>query len=89
MQTTYTRIVFYKTSLHRKIESWREHGMSLILGGVYVCATGITSKEEKQIKAILNDLGGKYSNNFTGQVTHLLVKRVGSPKHDVFCYFIL
>lgn len=53
------------------------------LSGVCVCATGITSKEEKQIKSIMHELGGKYSTNFTGLVTHLLVKRVGSPKHEV------
>lgn len=59
--------------------------------GICLCATGITSKEEKIIQVIINELGGKYSPNFTSSITHLIVKKVGSKKHAVryLSFFLL
>jgi hypothetical protein len=51
--------------------------------GVCVCATGITSREEKTIQQTSADLGIKYCTNFNSHVTHLIVKKAGSDKHAV------
>jgi hypothetical protein len=60
--------------------------------GVVICATGISSREEKSIQLYATELGAKYSPHFTKKITHLIVKKVGSEKHAVeihLCCFSL
>jgi hypothetical protein len=52
--------------------------------GVTLCSTNISSTEEKQIIQVAEALGAKYSKPLDANiVTHLVMRKVGSPKHEV------
>jgi hypothetical protein len=45
------------------------------------CATGISKDDERILETQLQALKGEYTKHFSRNVTHLIVKRVGSDKH--------
>ena len=52
--------------------------------GCFVCTTGGSSSEEKLVQKLTLQHGGKFSRNFDPKkVTHLIVHKVGSKKHEV------
>lgn len=55
-----------------------------ILAGCLICPTGASSAEEHLAKRLTRQLGGQFSLNFDPkQVTHLIVIKVGSRKHEM------
>mmetsp|Transcript_36635 Transcript_36635/g.68159 ORF Transcript_36635/g.68159 Transcript_36635/m.68159 type:complete len:582 (-) Transcript_36635:129-1874(-) len=54
------------------------------LTGCLICTTGGTSSEEKLVQKLALQHGGKFSRNFDPKkVTHLIVHKVGSKKHEM------
>lgn len=48
---------------------------------VICCATGISKDDERSLQTQLQALEGEYTKHFSRNVSHLIVKRVGSDKH--------
>jgi len=53
-----------------------------ILLNCNICMTGLSTDELKKAINIINELGGKYCDNFSKSVSCLIVKKVGSKKHE-------
>lgn len=45
--------------------------------------SGLSSKEKGYVKSTISTMGGKYTDDLTHNVTHLILQRVGSAKHQV------
>jgi NAD-dependent DNA ligase len=57
--------------------------MTKPLSGCKICCTGLTSEDEDRAISRVEYLGGDFSRNLTKDVTCLIVKRVGSKKHQI------
>jgi len=55
---------------------------SKILRGCNICLTGLSNSELNKAITIINDLGGKYCSDLSKSVSCLIVKKVGSKKHE-------
>jgi hypothetical protein len=54
------------------------------LTGCLVCTTGGSSSDERLVQRLTLKHGGKFSRTFDPKrVTHLIVQKVGSKKHEV------
>jgi hypothetical protein len=57
-----------------------------MLTGCLISPTGGTKSEERVVQELTLKHGGKFSRNFDAKkVTHLIVLKVGSKKHEVCC----
>ena len=57
-----------------------------MLTGCLICVTGGTSSQERAVQKLTEEHGGKFSRSFDPKkVTHLIVQKVGSKKHEVEC----
>ena len=48
-----------------------------------VCATGVSTIQEKELRALVVKLKAKFSVDLTSSVTHLIVVKAGTKKHEV------
>ncbi len=46
-------------------------------------SSGLSSKEKDYVESTISLMGGKYTDHLTHNVTHLILRRVGSAKHLV------
>ena len=57
-----------------------------MLKGCLICVTGGSSSQENAAECLTIKHGGKFSRSFDSKkVTHLIVHKVGSKKHEVIC----
>jgi len=54
-----------------------------LLIGKRICTSGCSSREEAEIATIIQSLGGKHSSTFSRDVYCLILRRVGSKKHEI------
>ena len=55
----------------------------MILDSCNISSSGVSSKEERKIASLVNELGGTYSSDLFSNTFCLLVKRVGTKKQQI------
>ena len=58
---------------------------------IVICATGVGTSQEKELILSAKQLGGTFVKDLLPIVTHLVVQKSGTKKHEVFlsCNFLL
>lgn len=53
------------------------------MNGLVITTTGFPRPEKEELQQLIRRMSGIYSNNYHQDVTHLVVKMVGSEKYKV------